>query len=79
MLDIKTLKIGDDVIVTNVTHTSLKLNDTYIISNITRFNSSGDIFVELKETGNIKYLPYRFEYDLKISRRKKLSKIIDNA
>ena len=78
MINLKTSKIGDKVIATDVTHSLLTLNKKYTISEIIYNNADFDDYnfcVRLKETVLIIYFPYRFKYDLKISRKKKLKQL----
>jgi len=78
MLDIKTFKIGDKVIVIdNMTvKFLLRLNNKYTINNIAYNKTLKQYFVKLLEIGDISFFIYRFNSDLKTIRKKKLEKII---
>jgi len=78
MLDIKTLKIGDNVIVIDNSGNDyfIKLNNKYTISYICQSNHEYDSsYVKLFETKDVKYYLFRFKLDLKQTRKQKLDKI----
>jgi len=78
-LDIKKIKIGDNVICINIAITSnlLKLNKSYEIQEIL-LNTSGNYLFKLVEIDKYPFLIERFILDLKTIRKNKLSKILAN-
>ena len=77
MSKIKHFKIGDKVIVVDESNNNLILNEKYTISGVFHRESLDNIpehnhYLTFIESGEQKYFSYRFDFDLKTSRKKKI-------
>ena len=78
-LEAKNIKVGDELVAVSTYMTNLILNKTYIVKDI-EYNSEFDLYYfKFKNMNNYKYLPYRFDINLKILRKNKLNDILNNA